>query len=94
MARKGRRLAERYEALRARHWDLEGGPGVALRWCSAHPILTAVLLAVGLTAVFGAVFGIPPLSPLVIVVALVGAVSWWLHGEAERIRRWERDRRP
>lgn len=59
----------------ARRWDRFGGPGPVLRWCFSHPWLVTVALAGVLAVALGAVFGVPPFSPLVLVIVLVSPVA-------------------
>jgi hypothetical protein len=82
------RLQRAWEESRQRQWDLEDGPGPILVWCFDHPWLVTVGLAAVLTGVLGATFGIPPVSPLALVVVFVAPVPWWLRAERRLHERW------
>ena len=59
----------------AARWDRFGGPGPALRWSFRHPWLVTFTIAGLLAVALGAVFGVPPFSPLVLVIVLVSPVA-------------------
>ena len=76
----------------AARWDRFGGPGPVLRWCFGHPWLVTVAIAGVLAAVLAAVFGVPPFSPLVLVLVLVAPIAPVLRAQARLHERWTRDR--
>jgi hypothetical protein len=77
----------------AARWDRFGGPGPALRWCFGHPWLVTVAIAGVLAVVLGAVFGVPPFSPLVLVIVVVAPIAPVLRALAQIHARWT-GRRP
>lgn len=72
----------------AARWDRFGGPGPVLRWCFSHPWVVAIALAGVLAVALGAVFGVPPFSPLVLVIALVAPVAPILRTLSTMHERW------
>jgi Flp pilus assembly protein TadB len=84
------RLRRAWQTSRQRRWDLEGGPGPLLTWALSHPWIVTIGLAAILGAVLGSTFGVPPVSPLVLVVLLIVPVAWWLRGERRLHDRWRR----
>ena len=89
-----RRWRERLEQARLRQWYREDGPGPGLRWSCQHPWLVTGAVAVLLTVVLGLTFGIPPLSPLVLVFVFVAPVPWWLRREHRVYQRWRDGQEP
>jgi len=76
----------------AARWDRFGGPGPALRWSFRHPWLVTLTTAGLLAVALGAVFGVPPFSPLVLVIVLVSPVAPVLRMLSRIHDRWlERD---
>ncbi|MFW5933974.1 MAG: hypothetical protein ACOCT8_04505, partial [Actinomycetota bacterium] len=47
-----------------------------------------VVVALGLGAVFAAVFGVPPVSPLVLVALVVAPLYPWLRAERRLYHEW------
>jgi len=86
------RLRRRLEDARLRQWHREDGPGPVLRWSLLHPWSVTAGVAVVLTVVLGATFGIPPLSPLLLVALFVAPVPWWLRSERRVYLRWLEER--
>jgi Flp pilus assembly protein TadB len=86
------RLGRTMEEARLRQWRREEGPGPVLRWSLHHPWLVTGALAAVLTVVLGATFGIPPLSPLLLVALFVAPVPWWLRRERRVYERWRSER--
>jgi hypothetical protein len=89
-------IAERILAFigdrQAARWDRFGGPGPVLRWCFGHPWLVTVAIAGVLAVVLGAVFGVPPFSPLVLVIVLVAPIAPVLRAQAQIHDRWVQGR--
>lgn len=86
------RLTGVLRRVRFRQWDLDGGPAPVLRLAMRGPLVTTIVVAVGLGVVFAAVFGVPPVSPLVLVVLVVAPLYPWLRAERRLYREWsERD---
>jgi len=83
------RLQQAWERWRVRQWDRLGGPGPILRWSMQHRWLVTIGLAVVLAVVLGATFGIPPISPLFLVLLFVAPVPFWLRAEANAYARWQ-----
>lgn len=91
MARIRQRLGQltgRVERARLRQWVREGGPGPVLRWSLEHPWTVTAAVALVLTVILGWTFGIPPLSPLLLVLVFVAPLPWWLRAEHRVYRRW------
>jgi hypothetical protein len=76
----------------AARWDRFGGPGPVLAWCFRHPWLITVGVAVILAVLLGSVFGVPPFSPLVLVVVLVAPIQPVLRAQQRVYDRWRADR--
>lgn len=76
----------------AARWERFGGPGPALRWCFRHPWLVTIGVATFLAVALGAVFGVPPFSPLVLVVVLVAPIQTILRALSRVHARWVADR--
>ena len=72
----------------AARWDRFGGPGPALRWSFRHPWLVTFTIAGLLAVALGAVFGVPPFSPLVLVIVLVSPVAPFLRMLSRIHDRW------
>ncbi len=86
------RLTGLLRRVRFRQWDVDGGPTSVLRLAMRGPLVTTVVVAGGLAGVFAAVFGVPPVSPLVLVVIVVAPLYPWLRSERRLYREWlERD---
>jgi hypothetical protein len=83
-----RRLLRLLGDRQAARWERFGGPGPVLRWCFRHPWLVTIALASLLAVALGAVFGVPPFSPLVLVVVLVAPVAPVLRVLARIHDRW------
>lgn len=88
------RVRERIELARLRQWRREDGPGPGLRWSCRHPWVVTGSLAILLTVVLGFTFGIPPLSPLILVFVFIAPVPWWLSVERRIYERWLEERPP
>lgn len=88
------RLTAVLRRVRMRQWDLDGGPGPVLRLAVRAPLATTASLAVALAAVFAAVFGVPPVSPLVLVVLVVAPLYPWLRAERRLYHAWRTSDRP
>jgi hypothetical protein len=76
----------------AARWDRFGGPGPVLAWCFGHPWLVTVGVAVILAVLLGSVFGVPPFSPLVLVVVLVAPIQPVLRAQQRVYDRWRAGR--
>jgi hypothetical protein len=87
-------LRRSWVTARQRHWDLAGGPGPVLRWAMRHRWVATLALTITLVAVLGVTFGIPPFSPLVLVVLLVAPFPWWLRAERRLFERWQAGHEP
>jgi hypothetical protein len=72
----------------AARWDRFGGPGPGLRWCFRHPWLVTIGVGVLLAVALGSVFGVPPFSPLVLVVVLVAPIQPILRAQQRVHDRW------
>jgi hypothetical protein len=75
----GIRRVIREEHLRT--WDRNGGPGAVLRAAMKRPMVTALVVAAVLGAVLIATFGVPPFSPLALIVLVVAPIVPWLRAE-------------
>ncbi len=82
------RLTGLLRNVRFRQWDLDGGPAPVLRLAIRSPLATTAAVAIGLGAVFAAVFGVPPVSPLVLVVLVVAPLYPWLRAERRLYHEW------
>lgn len=69
-------------------WDRLGGPSGLWRWSMHHPWSVTVGVAVVLAGVLAASFGVPPFSPLVLVMALVAPIPFVLRLQQRAYRRW------
>lgn len=69
-------------------WDRLGGPGALWRWSMHHPWSVTVGVAVVLAGVLAAAFGVPPFSPLVLVMLLVAPIPFVLRLQQRAYRRW------
>jgi hypothetical protein len=76
----------------AARWDRFGGPGPTLRWCFRHPWLVTIGVGALLAVALGSVFGVPPFSPLVLVVVLVAPIQPVLRAQQRVHERWMSDR--
>lgn len=85
------RLAGPLRDYRFRQWDRDGGPSAPLRWSMAHPVVVTVGVALLLGVLFGATFGVPPLSPFVLVALLCAPILPWLRSQHRLYVQW-RDR--
>lgn len=74
---------------RFRQWRRQGGPAASYRWVVEHPLLVAVAVAIVVGAILAATFGVPPLSPLVLVVVVVAPVPFWLRVEHRILAAWD-----
>jgi hypothetical protein len=83
-------LAERYVRGRARSIANDGGPGPVLRLAAGGPIVAAGVIAGALIALFASIFGVPPVSPLFLVLALCTPLPFWFRLEARAQERWRR----
>lgn len=72
----------------AARWDRLGGPGPVWRWSLQHPWLVTGGVAVVLAVVLGATFGVPPFSPLVLVLMLVAPIQPVLAAQRRVHDRW------
>ncbi len=86
------RLQRSWRQARLTQWDREDGPGPVLRWSIDHPWAVTVIVAAVLTVVLGATFGIPPVSPLMLVVIVVAPLPLWLRAERRILAEWEASR--
>ena len=84
----GIRRVIRDEHLRT--WDRNGGPGAVLRLAMRRPLVSAVVVAVVLAAVLVATFGVPPYSPLGLIVLVVAPIVPWLRAEQAVYGEWLR----
>jgi hypothetical protein len=75
-----------------RTWDRNGGPGVVLRVAMRRPLVSAVVIAFALAAVLVVTFGVPPFSPLALIVVVVAPVVPWLRAEQAVHDEWQRRR--
>lgn len=82
------RLTALLRRIRFRQWDLDGGPAPLLRLAVRAPLSITVVVALGLGAVFAAVFGVPPVSPLVLVALVVAPLYPWLRAERRLYHQW------
>lgn len=82
------RLTGLLRNVRFRQWDLDGGPAPVLRLAIRAPLAMTVAVALVLGVVFAAVFGVPPVSPLVLVVLVVAPLYPWLRAERRLYREW------
>lgn len=82
------RIVERVGDRQAARWDRFGGPSRALRWSMHHPWWVTVGVAVPLAVVLAAAFGVPPLSPLLLVVVLVAPIHPVLEAQRRIYERW------
>ncbi len=87
------RLQRAWQQWRVRRWDRLGGPGPVLRWSMQHRWLVSIGAALILAVVLGATFGVPPVSPLILVLVFVAPVPFWLRTERNAYERW-RERPP
>ena len=71
-----------------RTWDRNGGPGVGLRLAMRRPLTTAVVVFVVLAGVLVATFGVPPFSPLALIVLVVAPIPPWLQAERSVYDEW------
>ena len=71
-----------------RTWDRNGGPGAVLRLAMRRPAVTAVVVAIVLAAVLVATFGVPPFSPLGLIVLVVAPIGPWLRAERAVHAEW------
>lgn len=86
------RLAARYIEVRAVTMERDGGPGLALRSSASAPWVTTLALAVSVGAVLVMTFGVPPLSPLFLIMVVCGPVYPWLRLEARAQAAWRSQR--
>ncbi|MEX2550568.1 MAG: hypothetical protein WD638_10095 [Nitriliruptoraceae bacterium] len=84
-------LAERYVRGRVRSIANDGGPGPVLRLAAGRPIVASVVIAAALIALFASIFGVPPVSPLFLVLVLCSPLPFWFRLEARAQERWRRD---
>lgn len=82
------RLAARYVEVRAVTMERDGGPGLALRWSARAPLATTLVLAVVVAAVLVVTFGVPPVSPLFLILVVCGPVYPWLRLESRAQAAW------
>ena len=82
------RWRERYIEVRAATMARDGGPGLVLRWAARAPLATTLVLAVLVGAVLVVTFGVPPVSPLVLIPVLCGPVYPWLRLESRAQAAW------
>jgi hypothetical protein len=88
-ARIRTRIAGRFVALRAATIARDGGPGRVLRLAARAPAVSTAVLVLVLGTVFAGTFGVPPISPLFLVVLLCAPVYPWLRLEARAIAAWQ-----
>lgn len=72
----------------AARWDRFGAPGPAMVWSMHHPWLVTAVIAVVLGMVLAAAFGVPPFSPLVLVLVLVAPIAPILTAQRRIHDRW------
>ncbi len=83
-------LADRYVRGRARSIANDGGPGAVMRLVARGPVVSSVVIAAVLIASFAAIFGVPPVSPLLLVLVLCVPLPFWFRLEARAQERWRR----
>jgi len=83
-------LAERYVRGRARSIAADGGPGAVLRVLARGPVVSSIVIAAALIASFARIFGVPPVSPLILVLVLCSPLPFWFRLEAQAQERWRR----
>jgi hypothetical protein len=71
-----------------RRWDRLGPPGPTWRWCLLHPWLVTLGVGTVLAVVLGAVFGVPPFSPLLLVLVLIAPIQPVLRAQRRVHDRW------
>lgn len=81
-------LTGRYVQLRVRTLDRDDGPGVVLRAAARAPVVTTSVVALLLAAVLVVTFGVPPVSPLLLVPVVCAPLLPWLRLEARAHRTW------
>lgn len=76
---------------RFRQWRQQGGPAGSYRWVVQHPWLVAAGMTIVVGGILAVTFGIPPLSPLILLVIVVAPVPLWLRVEHRILVAWEAD---
>jgi len=74
---------------RFRQWRVNGAPARSYRRIIDHPMVTTVVVAVVVGGILAATFGIPPVSPLFLLVALVSPLPFWLRLERGILEEWD-----
>lgn len=74
---------------RFRQWRVNGDPARAYRRIVEHPVPTTVVVAVVVGAILAATFGVPPVSPLLLIVVLVSPLPFWLRLERGILDEWD-----
>lgn len=74
---------------RFRQWRVNGDPASSYRRIVEHPVVTTVVVAVVVGAILAATFGVPPVSPLFLIVVLVSPLPFWLRLEQGILDEWD-----
>lgn len=74
---------------RFRQWRLNGDPAPTYRRIVEHPVVTTVVVAVVVGAILAVTFGVPPVSPLFLIVVLVSPLPFWLRLERGILDEWD-----
>jgi hypothetical protein len=74
---------------RFRQWRTNGDPARLYREIVDHPVVTTVVVAVVVGVILAWTFGVPPVSPLVLVVVLVAPLPFWLRLERGILAEWD-----
>lgn len=74
---------------RFRQWRQQGGPAPSYRRIVRHPLLVAAGVTIVVGGILATTFGIPPLSPLFLLVVVVAPVPFWLRVEHRILAAWD-----
>lgn len=74
---------------RFRQWRVNGDPARAYRRIIDHPMVTTVIVAVVVGGILAATFGVPPVSPLLLLVVVVSPLPFWLRLERGILDEWD-----